>query len=302
MRIHFIAIAATALVSVSAEAGLVNRFTFDNPLAGDATRETDLGSDATPINLFNGATRTAGGAFPGSAFALKTGPIADPPTNNDHKAGIFFPNGSSAPNASTLLGTANVTGITIMGWFKPTAAPAGTTSMIGLLIGDSGIAPNPHNGRALFEIENNRLIALGRRLDASSTRPVITSTGTIDQILPVNEWTHIAATFDYDLGSIVVYRNGTLLPMGTTSYSAWALTAGVDRTSNTAAAGIKIGGQVDDDTTPFTGFIDEVRIYNESLPATGANSIQSVYASMVPEPALAGTFLIGCIGLLRRRT
>jgi hypothetical protein len=307
IRSFALCLASLAGSAAPAFAGLVNRYTFDNPLAGNAAVESDLGSDNTPINLFNGALRVADGAFPGSAFSFKSGPVADPPANNDFKAGVFFPGGSAT---STLGGTANVTGVTIMGWFKPLVAPSGTTSMIGLIRGDAGgVATTYHDGRALIEMGMNggqmKMSVLGRRLDTETTgRPVSITTDTVANILPTNQWTHIAAVFDYDLGSMKLYRNGVLLPASTPSFADWALTAGVDRTSNSASDAIKIGGQLDDDTTPFNGLIDEVRIYNEALPATGANSIQSIYlAQAVPEP---GTLVIVGIGLLpvfcRRRS
>src|SRR5262245_47112011 len=66
-----------------ASAQLVNRYTFDNPVAGDPTKEQDLGSDKTPVNVLNGAQRVEGGAFPGSGKALESKPI-EGDTNNDH--------------------------------------------------------------------------------------------------------------------------------------------------------------------------------------------------------------------------
>lgn len=304
IRFFTLCLAAFAGTAAPAFAGLVNRYTFDNPLAGNAAMESDLGSDNTPINLFNGALRVADGAFPGSAFSFQSGPVASPPANNDFKAGVFFPGGSAT---STLGGTANVSGITLMGWFKPLTAPSGTTSMIGLIRGDAGgVATTYHDGRALIEMGLSggqmKMTVLGRRLDTETTgRPVSTTTDIIANILPTNQWTHIAAVFDFDLGSMKLYRNGILLAASTPSFADWALTAGVDRTSNSAADALKIGGQLDDDTTPFNGLIDEVRIYNEALPATGANSVLSVYqAQAVPEPSSGLLLLIGLVAFTRR--
>lgn len=267
---------------------LVSRYTFDHPVAGDPAREQDLGSDKTPVQLNNGAQRVDGGAFPGSGKALETKPI-EGDTNNDHKAGVFFPDGSKGANPSTMKGTSHVTGITIIGWFKPTIDPHGTTSMTGILCGDEGVPKaDPHLGRALFEIENigggTRIVALGRRHDGDKRRK-IRSNNTLEQDLPTGQWSHIAATFDFDTGSIILFRNGQPLASTITEPGTWELTDGTDYTSNAPAGGIKIGGQIEGDTTPFTGLIDEIRVYNTALPATGTMSVQSVYREQAGGPA-----------------
>ncbi len=271
---------ATLCLANSLNAALIDRYTFDNPVPGNAAMEADLGTDNTPINLFNSATRVADPAYPGAGLALRTGPVADPPTNNDLKAGILFPNSA----ASTLVSSANVTGITLMGWFKPLSAPNGTTSMIGLLRGDStGIDPTAHDGRALIEMESSggqlHLTALGRRLDSETTaRPVLVTTDIIANILPTNQWTQIAATFDFDHGTMALYRDGVLLAGNSPSFTDWALTSGTDRTSNTAADALKIGGQLDDDTTPFDGLIDDVRgLQRNPSPPPAAPTASSRY-------------------------
>lgn len=271
-----------------AQAQLVGRYTFDHPVEGDPTREQDLGSDKTPINVLNGAQRVDGGAFPGSGKALQSGPI-EGNTNNDHKAGIYFENGSKGPNASTMRGTAKVMGITVMGWFKPAANATRTTSMTGILRGDENIAPDPHIARALVEIENIgggiRVVAMARQRDTDQRRK-FRSNRTIAQDLPLNQWSHIAATFNFDTGAVVLYRNGEIVPTTMTEPGSWSMVEGVvDVSSNTPAGGIKVGGQMEGDTTPFTGLIDEVRVYNVDLPATGANSIQSIYREQAGTPA-----------------
>lgn len=297
MRIQVMA-AAVLVAAGAARGAVVDRYTFDNPVAGDATRESDLGSDNTPLTLFNGAQRVADGAFPGSGFSLRVQPVASALANDDQKGGVLF----ATSAASTLGGTANVTGITVMGWFKPLTAATGTTSLIGLLRGDAGTTPTAHDGRALIEIESGRLLALGRRLDSVDVRAQALSTETTATLLPTNAWTHIAAVFDYDLGSIKIYRNGALVSSTASSFAPWALTAGEDRTSASASTGIKIGGQLDDDSTPFNGLIDEVRIYNEALPATGIESVLSVYsAQAVPEPASLGVLGLGAVMLAARK-
>lgn len=282
-----LALVLTLGLYTSASGQLVNRYTFDHPVEGNPAREQDLGSDKTPIDVFNGAQRVEGGAFPGSGLALQSKPI-EGDSNNDHKAGTYFSAGSEGPGASTMKGTAKVTGISIMGWFKPTQAPTRTTSMTGILRGDEGAAnPDPHAARALFEIENIgggiRIVALARQRDTDQRRK-IRSTRTIAEDLPTDQWSHIAATFNFDTGSITLFRNGELVPTIMTEQGSWSLTDGTDTTSNTPALGIKIGGQMEGDTTPFTGLIDEIRVYNVELPATGVTSIQSIYREQAGPP------------------
>jgi Concanavalin A-like lectin/glucanases superfamily len=291
-----------AVVALQARAALVDSYTFDDPVPGDSFSEVDQGSDGVNLWVFyGGLQRVVGNAFPGSGNALQTGAVSTPPGplsphatspgNDDMKAGISFASSAVSP----LVGTEQVTGITIMGWFKPTQPIVGTTSLMALLRGDSGADDTPHDGRALMEIENvsgtYRITGIGRRLDSDGQRLTYSNLG-IDNssnsqtsALPLNTWTFLAAAFNYDTGTITLYRNGSVLSSTAPSGDSWQLTSGTDRTSNTASLGIKIGGQISDDTTPFTGFIDEVQIYNEALPATGSNSIQSIYASQVPEPS-----------------
>src|SRR5262245_51554969 len=99
---------------------LINHYTFDNPQNGNvkSTVELDLGLDQVNINLINGAPRVADGAWSGSKYSIETGQKNDKP-NDDWKAGVMFPNSAE----SMLKGSRRVTGVTIMGWFKPLGAP-----------------------------------------------------------------------------------------------------------------------------------------------------------------------------------
>ncbi|HTQ40126.1 MAG TPA: LamG domain-containing protein [Pirellulales bacterium] len=319
LRRIILACVLLAALAFQARAALVDSYTFDDPAPGDPFTETDQGSNAVNIWMFyGGLQRVSQDAFPGGGNALQAGAVSTPPGplsphatspgNDDMKAGVSFASSSVSP----LIGTKQVTGITIMGWFKPTQPITGTTSLMALLRGDSGADDTPHDGRALMEIENvsgtYRITGIGRRLDSDGQRLTYSNLG-IDNTsnsqtsaLPLNTWTYLAAVFNYDTGSITLYRNGAVLSSTAPTGDSWQLTSGTDRTSNTASLGIKIGGQINDDTTPFTGFIDEVQIYNEALSATGSNSIQSIYLSQVPEPStLVLAAWGGAICLLKAR-
>lgn len=272
------------VVLESLRANLINHYTFDNPAGGDAASavETDLGSDHVDINLLNGAPRVPDGAWSGSKFSLQTGQKNDKP-NDDWKAGIMFANSAE----SKLKGSQNVVGVTIMGWFKPLGTAADNPSLNtttpnptdrynafglgGLLRGDEGVNQlDGHAVRALLEVIGGKVSGLGRRLDNQSGSGQRASSENWDVVMPPEKWTHLAATFDFSAGTIVLYKNGQPLASSPANVTAWRNTGPADRTSNTAAGGIKIGGSHPNNSreqNPFNGRIDELMFFNKSLTA-----------------------------------
>jgi hypothetical protein len=89
--------------------------------------------------------------------------------------------------------------------------------------------------------------------DPSGTAKSVASTSA----LSADTWYHIVGTFDSVANEIKIYINGTL--NNTTSTAVSAL-------GTSATAGIRIGVRADG-TLPWTGPIDEVRIYNRALIA-----------------------------------
>jgi hypothetical protein len=269
----------------SLKPNLINHYTFDNPRDGDVKSgvELDLGSDKTSINLINGAPRVEDGAFPGSKYSLETGQKNARP-NDDWKAGIMFK--SSAE--STLKGSQKAGQVTIMGWFKPLGTAADNPSpntvtpapddkynafgLAGLLRGDEAVGNlDGHAVRALLEVIGGKVTALGRRLDNQSGSGQRASADNWDVVMPPRQWTHLAATFDFDAGVIVLYKNGKPLASAAAQISNWQIKPGEKNpTSNTAAGGIKIGGSFPDNTVernPFNGRIDELMFFNKALTA-----------------------------------
>lgn len=88
-------------------------------------------------------------------------------------------------------------------------------------------------------------------------------------VLPLNAWSHVAATYDRETGSMRLYVNGKLDSEGTASYPGTAISG--------STADILIGA-VNGQTTPpgefFNGLIDEVELFNRALTA---EEIASVY-------------------------
>ncbi|PWU50343.1 hypothetical protein DLJ47_24260 [Micromonospora sp. S4605] len=238
---------------------LVAYYDFDHPVPGDVALERDQGRSGTEIELVNGgaAMRVPERAYPGSGKALQTRQV-DPAQagNDDWKAGIF-----SASGVRTLRPFSAVAGTTVMGWFKlemDAPLPNSTTpnpddrfnaiGLAGVLTGDS----DGHGVRALLElIDVNgelRLVALGRRLDGGNSQTFAASADW-RTLLPKGEWVHLAATFDFNAGTMALYRNGRPLDgFYTRTDDPW-LVAGPGPHVTTASdpRGIKIGGSFPQD-------------------------------------------------------
>lgn len=292
------------IVAPEIAADLVCSYDFEHPLAGDPNRESDLGPSHTPLQLINGgaAMRVADGAFPASRKSIQTKQVNPSATGNDDwKAGLY-----TAGGVPSLAAFGGVRGITLMGWIKPTGdhpAPDTTTAdpadvynavgLFGLLTGNS----DGHNVRALVEIitvsGTLKLVALGRRLDDGSSL-VLAAGEPWQTLLPANAWTHIAATFDFDAGTMALYRNGAPLAAAyTTTGDIWNVNGGAepDTTSASAPAGIKIGGSFPQNTrerNAFNGRLDDLMFFKRSLTA---DEIRKQYAHLLaataPMPALS---------------
>lgn len=299
---------AVTVASVMAEDGVppdaawagnvVCRFSFENPVAGAAGWERDLGAGGVAIELINGggAQRSGDGAFPASSASLHTMQVnPEIAGNDDWKAGVY-----SAAGVPGLARFGGVAGITLMGWVKRTGeAPAldSTTvlptdrynaiGLFGLLSGDS----DGHGVRALIEVINVgatlRLVALGRRIDGGSS---LTLAATEDWavLLPMDSWVHLAATFDYDGGTMALYRDGQPLAATlTTAGDSWGVVGGAepDLASPTAPRGIKIGGsypQNSAERNPFPGRFDELVFVDRVLTPSEIATQHGRYLASAP--------------------
>jgi Concanavalin A-like lectin/glucanases superfamily len=289
---------------------LVNYYDLEHPVVGNAAQEQDRGLSGTAINLVNGgaAMRVGDGAWTGSTQALQTQQINPTASGNDDwKAGIY-----NAAGVASLSAFNSVAGITLMGWVKPTGVnPSPNYNAVGLFGLLSGTSEG-HGVRALLEVINvsgtQRLVALGRRLDSGSSF-TLAATADWKQLLPANEWTHLTATFDFDNGTMALYRNGQPIAAEyTATGDPWGIAGAPepDLTSPTNPAGIKIGGSFPQDTeerNPFNGRFDDLMFFDKELsPAEVQKQYESFVA--VPEPA-SGFLLIGgallILGLRRRQ-
>ncbi|WP_328534173.1 LamG domain-containing protein [Micromonospora zamorensis] len=241
-------------------AHLVAAYDFDHPVPGDPALERDQGRSGTEIELINGgaAMRVPDRAYRGSRNAVQTRQV-DPAVagNDDWKAGTW-----SASGVRTLRAFSATAGTTVMGWFKldmdsplpnsTTTDPADRYNAIGLagvLTGDS----DGHGVRALLELIDVdgelRLVALGRRLDGGNSQ-TFAANQDWRELLPVGEWVHLAATFDFDTGALALYRNGEPVDgFYTRTDDPWLVSGpGPHLTTASDPRGIKIGGSFPQDT------------------------------------------------------
>jgi hypothetical protein len=240
---------------------LVSYYDFEHPVRGNKALEQDGGRSGTQLSLINGGAdmRVRDGAFWRSRNSLQLKQVN--PTvagNDDWKAGLYRETG--VPSLHAFNGTREAS---IMGWVKMTgqnpapnsnsANPAdfyGAIGLAGLLSGDS----NGHAVRALLELiqvdGELKLVALGRRIDGGDSQ-TFAATEDWQKLLPQNEWVFLAATFDFDTGAMVLYRNGKpLAGKYVVAGDPWKLEGDPepDLASSTDPRGIKIGGSYPQNT------------------------------------------------------
>ncbi|MFG2000697.1 LamG-like jellyroll fold domain-containing protein [Spirillospora sp. NPDC048911] len=260
---------------------LIASYDFDHPVRGNPAQERDRGRSGTPIDLVNGgaAMRVRDRAYRGSRNALQLGQV-NPTTagNDDWKAGIFSPTGVPSLHAFN-----GVKQVTISGWFKMTGQNPSPNSnsadpndkynavgLAGVLTGNS----SGHDVRALLEVISVsgelRVVALGRRVDGASSQ-TFAANQPWQQVLPQNTWVALAATFDFDTGTMKLYKNGKALDG---SYvlpgDPWAVEGPPepDLASATDPRGIKIGGsypQNDREGNPCNCRMDGLKFYDRAL-------------------------------------
>ncbi|MFI6732892.1 PQQ-dependent sugar dehydrogenase [Nonomuraea sp. NPDC050451] len=240
---------------------LVAAYDFEHPLAADPAKERDQGLSGTNITLVNGgaAMRVADRAYRGSTYALQTRQV-DPATtgNDDWKAGVY-----GADGVPTLRAFNAVKGVTVMGWFKMlgdgpapnsnTEDPADFFNAIGLAGVLSGNSQG-HDVRALLELitvnGELRVVALARRVDGSASQ-TFAANKPWREVLPRDQWVFLAATFDFDTGTMKLYRNGRPLDgFYSVTGDPWGVEGDPepDVTSATDPRGIKIGGSYPQNT------------------------------------------------------
>jgi Glucose / Sorbosone dehydrogenase/Concanavalin A-like lectin/glucanases superfamily len=279
---------------------LVAHYDFEHPVPGNPAQEQDQGFSGTYLELVNGgpAMRVADGAHPGSSTSIQTRQVNPMVAGNDDwKAGTY-----SAAGAPSLRAFNQVRETTIMGWFKMTgqnpspnsntASPDdffGAIGLAGILSGDS----DGHAVRALLELINVngvlRLVALGRRIDGRNSQTFAASEDW-RALLPDGEWVFLAATFDFETGTMALYRNGEPLDgFYVRSDDPWEVAGpGPHYTSPTDPKGIKIGGsfpQNTRETNPCNCRMDSLMFLDRTV---NANEVRQQYRFVTRKSEPAG--------------
>jgi glucose/arabinose dehydrogenase len=239
---------------------LVAHYDFGHSAPGDPGREQDRGRSGTDIQLVNGGAQMRVNDSR-RGLVLRTQQLS-PTTagNDDWKAGVF-----GAEGVPTLSAFNGVRETTVMGWFKMTgedpgpglnsnsADPDDRYGAIGLAGVLSGTSQG-HDVRALLELitvdGEMKAVALGRRVDGGSSQ-TFAADADWKTLLPPDTWVFLAATFDYDDGTMALYRNGRPVPGSyTLTGDPWAVEGlpEPDAASQADPRGIKIGGSYPQNT------------------------------------------------------
>ncbi|MEW1795100.1 LamG-like jellyroll fold domain-containing protein [Streptomyces niveus] len=257
----------------------VAAYDFEHPVPGDYARERDRGLSGTTLDLVNGGAQARVRDDERRGHVLRTRQVS--PTvrgNDDWKAGVYGPQG--VPTLGAFNGARQAT---VMGWFKMTAdnpAPNSGTpdpddrynaiGLAGILSGTS----QGHDVRALLELitvdGEMKVVALGRRLDGGSSQTFAADAGWRD-ILPPDTWVFLASTFDFDKGTMALYRDARPLPgRYVVPGDPWAVDGPPepDTASPTDPRGIKIGGSYPQNTqegNPCDCRMDDLTFFDRAL-------------------------------------
>jgi concanavalin A-like lectin/glucanase superfamily protein len=262
----------------SLKRNLVAYYDFGHPVRGNPGWERDRGRSGTDIQLVNGGARMrAWDRDRGHVLQTRqNSPTA--PGNDDWKAGVYGPDG-----VPTLHAFNGVRETTVMGWFKMTgenpspnsgsAKPDDRYGAIGLAGVLSGTSQG-HDVRALLELitvnGEMKVVALGRRVDGASSQ-TFAADADWKTLLPQDTWVFLVATFDYDDGTMALYRNGRAVPgFYTLTGDPWAVEGPPepDAASPSDPRGIKIGGSYPQNTkegNPCNCRMDDLMFLDRAL-------------------------------------
>lgn len=258
--------------------GLVGFYLFDGNAGDSSASRNDLNNNGVTSVEGRRSLSYAGDlaySFNGSTYLYSQ--------NNVPISGNSARTFSLWIKVSTQQNLGNTTGGQLLGFGTTGITPTGGAHTTGTLFSLSYVGPN--NGSMADHAINFQMNGsfIGKNFSA---RP----------FFELDQWQHVALTYDGLVGTSELYLNGTL-----TSNSALFGSSANTAVLNTVDSPLFIGmglGSSETWLNGFQGIIDDVRVYNRAL--TGSE-VSSLYAMEVPEPSLSLLLPTGFTALLALR-
>lgn len=275
---YMIACAVTAAAASAQGATLIAHYTFEDDPGG--TTVSDLAPAQAGNNsgvLSNGASLVPVTGAPASAGAGLSGQALSLDGVDDFVD-------LTATSASILNGRSS---FTYAAFINIASYPSGSSGENIFFVSHSG---GPGGGRGVLQVQSStgRVRAFARASTTESLTNVDEVAG--DNTVPLNEWIHIAATYDIANNDIVIYKNGEIVANGQDqTFSAPSI-------ENLDSLFVGIGANNNGGGEWLHGLIDDLRVYDGLLTQA---EIQAL--ALVPEPASLGLLGLGGLLALRRR-
>lgn len=257
-RILFLLASSLCLVTAIAQADLISQFTFDNTAANAVA--------GAPDGIVNGAAAYVTGKVGSGALSLASGQYVDATT-----AG--FPNSSAGLSTATVAFWVMTTNTSSKQCIIGAAESADATTL--------DIDTNPGGNLELYLRAGNNATLAGNTTAAG---------GLFD-----GTWHHVAVTWNATTGSagsgsMGIYLDG--VPLGTTVTDN-AITAGDTFSAWDHPVRIAANGRATPNWDPFTGSLDDVRVYNTVLSQGEIATLAGV-----PEPSTLVLAGLGAFGMV----
>jgi fibronectin-binding autotransporter adhesin len=278
--------------AVPASAALLLSYDF-NETGTTASAGGSASTGGTPVlNFQSGATTPDLHGGPGSGVSGVAGDRAFDNTSTVGMGPTTNTTGGRAVHAADFDAIDNLTSFTIAGWFKTdSTTPIGNNAL--LLSNRSGVAGVDLAG------DPNTPGALRLRVDNGGTSSTAAFGAT-------QEWVNFAVTYDGTAAqpntNVFFYAGNKTTPL-VAAGSGVNITGAADQDTAPLSIGALKFAFNNNNTSPFDGFIDNLRIWDSVVPLATLEALRISDAGAVPEPAtlsLLGIVLLA-FGVTRRR-